>query len=136
MSKIINQWKIGDKIDIRGPFGTLEYVPGKVLAIYVTRDQPEIPWKLSQQLLVKHHIQSCVSCRKHVTIENTITTIHFINVHVLIISQHSQYTDWKLFIIIQAEYGNCFEFHQTQPWSQHTNDVLLKGDNIPRYNRD
>ena len=32
MSKIINQWKIGDKIDIRGPFGTLEYVPGKVLA--------------------------------------------------------------------------------------------------------
>lgn len=29
MSKIINQWKIGDKIDIRGPFGTLEYVPGK-----------------------------------------------------------------------------------------------------------
>jgi len=34
----------------------------------------------------------------------------------------------------QAEYGTIFEFHQYCRGSQHTNDVLLKGDNIPRYN--
>lgn len=29
MSKIISHWKVGDEVEIRGPFGSLEYVPGK-----------------------------------------------------------------------------------------------------------
>ena len=53
MSQVVRHWQVGDWLDIRGPFGNLQYTPNEVSAASVF-----VPKNFSRSSFMRQHFST------------------------------------------------------------------------------